>query len=1053
MEGDSGLTQHQRRGSATNTAILALGKMGENIMVAQKLDHRNFLNINQHIVFDEFNDETKTFNIFGKSGDETVELVQLASDANNTIYFDGKAGYDTLIYTGNNDITHSIELIWVGGAFPWKIDGGHNSKYGGGSLTTYLANVEQVNGTNGADLYDLRGASETIAIFAGAGNDTFHGTELKDRFFGGDGNDEAYGYGGNDRLLGDAGKDTLYGGDGDDYIGGGEGSDTIYGGDGNDYINAGVRNNQDHDTVTSGSGHDIIVVGPTNPEFQKSGGVDWEELSIKQAMIKGSVTVAQILLEKAGLKNPVTANSFAVLFTYGHALFKSFDDPKTTSDITEDADYLDLQDYHPIYDKVIVNTASKHDHYIWSDYAIDLKGIHIYSDTGNLLAKLMVDQEFLDEIYDEIHGIGGVTENIIKEQIYQQFIRTGIQVTSDENNEKIARYIATGNIDATDSRDLNEKAKEEENRPDDPGYITDPAVISFINSLEMFPNQSVLLFGIFGPLFINGADFDSTNGTKVLLGGEYDDVIYVQVYEDSNVYDAILGTTTSNYILAGDGDDIMSGGLGFDYFNGGAGSDTVSYYYQLWDDSDSQQAQSLRGFTVDLADESAQSVRTGLGDDAYYNSIGQLYYYQKYEHDTDMFVDVENLIGSKYNDSFRGNSKDNIFLGMDGNDVLIGRGGNDMLIDGAGSDRLYGGTGEDILVHMSPEDGDEDNFWGGEGTDRYWIVVSDGNASGDYHLNIRDAEDGEVIEIDLTATGQDIRESDFTWQNSGNDTIFTFSIGGIHYEVTVMGYSDSDFHYHQTGFGTGEVWITTALEGTSGDDTLAGTDGDDWFVYSTGNDTIDGGLGHDILDFSGQETWLILEVGQGIANDFDYRQLKTTFSSIEEFIGSRFSDRMYGGDAADIFHGGAGFDWLRGGDGNDKLFGDSGADKLFGGAGDDLMLGGDDVDKLYFGTGNDTLYGGNGNDTFYYELGGDGRAVIGDAQAGDRVVFTIPEESSGDAVTDHISFDSVSINQKGGDVYITIISEGTVYTMIFENTSVDHMVYGESEGQFWYDFV
>lgn len=64
----------------------------------------------------------------------------------------------------------------------------------------------------------------------------------------------------------------------------------------------------------------------------------------------------------------------------------------------------------------------------------------------------------------------------------------------------------------------------------------------------------------------------------------------------------------------------------------------------------------------------------------------------------DYLIEVENIIGSNFNDNILGNSHDNILSGGLGNDMIDGEGGNDILIGGPGNDVLSGGEGSDIYV-------------------------------------------------------------------------------------------------------------------------------------------------------------------------------------------------------------------------------------------------------------------------------------------------------------------------------------------------------------------
>ncbi|WP_306250390.1 hypothetical protein [Parvularcula sp. IMCC14364] len=64
----------------------------------------------------------------------------------------------------------------------------------------------------------------------------------------------------------------------------------------------------------------------------------------------------------------------------------------------------------------------------------------------------------------------------------------------------------------------------------------------------------------------------------------------------------------------------------------------------------------------------------------------------------DVLIDIENLIGSDFNDVLTGNDLNNILDGADGDDMIFGGSGLDELTDGLGSDMLTGGADADIFI-------------------------------------------------------------------------------------------------------------------------------------------------------------------------------------------------------------------------------------------------------------------------------------------------------------------------------------------------------------------
>jgi hypothetical protein len=64
----------------------------------------------------------------------------------------------------------------------------------------------------------------------------------------------------------------------------------------------------------------------------------------------------------------------------------------------------------------------------------------------------------------------------------------------------------------------------------------------------------------------------------------------------------------------------------------------------------------------------------------------------------DIVSDIENVIGSAFNDAIYGSNFDNVLVGGAGNDGIQARNGDDILDGGAGNDKLKGGSGADRFV-------------------------------------------------------------------------------------------------------------------------------------------------------------------------------------------------------------------------------------------------------------------------------------------------------------------------------------------------------------------
>ncbi|GAB5457604.1 MAG: hypothetical protein Hens3KO_06340 [Henriciella sp.] len=111
-------------------------------------------------------------------------------------------------------------------------------------------------GGGGSDI--LRGRSGFDWLDGGAGNDQLYGGTEDDALLGGDGSDQLYGEAGDDYMAGEGGTDTLYGGDGNDRLVAGSGLDKLYGEAGDDTLYVAEAIDSSLDTYDGGAGSDTL---------------------------------------------------------------------------------------------------------------------------------------------------------------------------------------------------------------------------------------------------------------------------------------------------------------------------------------------------------------------------------------------------------------------------------------------------------------------------------------------------------------------------------------------------------------------------------------------------------------------------------------------------------------------------------------------------------------------------------------------------------------------------------------------------------------------------
>jgi Ca2+-binding RTX toxin-like protein len=160
-----------------------------------------------------------------------------------------------------------------------------------------------------------------------------------------------------------------------------------------------------------------------------------------------------------------------------------------------------------------------------------------------------------------------------------------------------------------------------------------------------------------------GAGTDTLKNFEGLIGSAYNDTL--------------TGDADGNQLSGGAGADVLKGLIGDDFLDGGAGSD------KLFGDVGSDWASYASA---------TGAVKVSLALGGAQNTLGAGF---------DTLSSIENLNGSKFNDTLTGNGSGNYLKGGAGTDTLNGAGGADTLDGGAGKDVLNGGAGADWASYES----------------------------------------------------------------------------------------------------------------------------------------------------------------------------------------------------------------------------------------------------------------------------------------------------------------------------------------------------------------
>jgi Ca2+-binding RTX toxin-like protein/type III secretion system FlhB-like substrate exporter len=456
---------------------------------------------------------------------------------------------------------------------------------------------------------------------------------------------------------------------------------------------------------------------------------------------------------------------------------------------------------------------------------------------------------------------------------------------------------------------------------------------------------------------------DGGDGNDTITGGGTSD--FIQGGWDN---DTLSGGADDDHLEGGAGDDILAGGTGADTLDGGTDIDTADY------------SASASGVTVDLANLGAQG---GGGDAA-----------------GDILSNIENLIGSAYDDTLSGNAGANVLSGGAGSDVVDysassagvtvnltnagaqsgGDAAGDIL---SGFEGIFGSAYADTLTG----DANDNYLKGGDGNDTISGGAGDDNIIGSAGADTLDGgTDNDTVDYWSSEAGVTVDISSAGAQSGGDaagDILSNFEdIVGSFHDDTLTGNASDNY-----------------IEGLGGNDTISAAAGNDLLTGGAGADILDGGTDNDTVDYWSSEAGVTVDISSaGAQSGGD--AAGDILSNFENLSGSSYDDTLIGNTGNNYIEGRAGNDTLTGGAGADTLDGGSGTDtadysasasavtvnlttnvntggdaasdslsdieNITGSAFNDTLTGDTGANVLAGGAGADTLVGDSGTDTADY---------------------------------------------------------------------------------------
>ena len=331
--------------------------------------------------------------------------------------------------------------------------------------------------------------------------------------------------------------------------------------------------------------------------------------------------------------------------------------------------------------------------------------------------------------------------------------------------------------------------------------------------------------------------------------------------DESNARFLLIGGGCDDVLIGGGGRDTLIGNTGFNYLDGFGGIDTVDY------------SGAGGAVDVDLGDEFASD-----------NGYGQF----------DILVDIENAIGSAFDDLIFGSGVANRLEGGAGADQLQSLAGNDWLDGGSGADVMLGGADDDTYI-------------------------------------VDDAGD-QLVELD--GGGTDLVRS-----------LVTFVLPAHVENLTLTGAAA----VNATGNALANVLKgngqANVLDGGAGADEMRGAGGGDTYVVNDPGDRV--------IETSQGPAIDTVQSSIGYTLGLYLENLTLTGAAAIDGTGNSADNAITGNSAANLLSGGGGDDALSGAGGGDTLAGGDGDDTLAGGDGDDTLSGGRGNDSLEGGSGAD----------------------------------------------------------------------------------------------------
>lgn len=545
----------------------------------------------------------------------------------------------------------------------------------------------------------------------------------------------------------------------------------------------------------------------------------------------------------------------------------------------------------------------------------------------------------------------------------------------------------------------------------------------------------------------------STGATSIFA--DYSDAARDLDFSGGDLGDILVSGSGNDSLKGGAGDDILEGGFGTNTIDGGAGTNTVTYR--------SYAVPSGTGVFVDLRSNFAA------------NHFRDVFL-------SDSLSNIQNIVGSTFQDVLYGSSGDNVIEGGAFADYIFGRDGTDTA--------SYSGSSAGVTVDLTTNinrggdaEGDEldgiENLLGSAHDDTLTGDAGDNTLSGGGGNDTLNGGGGnDVLEGGL---GTNIIDGGTGTNTVSYKNFVSQGIVGVFVRLS-DGIGVDRLH---DGILSDSLRNIQNIVGSASSDGLIGSEGKNLIEGGAGSDELNGVGGIDTLSYANSASGVAVSLESGFGRGGDAQG--DIFRLFENVLGSAFGDILVGDAGDNTLNGNGGSDRLHGLGGDDRLVidatpvlvdGGEGKDFLFVMGGGAIRLGDDSfrsIESVYIrsdtdldlsavtggtrivaqtafgvdivgtsgddriqvregsntiegGAGGDKLFGGSGTDTFRFEAGFGRDNLYGLDVAVDRIAVAIEGVDAGDVVLRGL---------KGGtDTLVTFTGVETAHRIILHDVAL-----------------